>query len=309
MVTRIHKGNKLIQCISVASLALVIHSCQLTDRSREKQTLTGIGQQDLSEDLEKIQELKKVYFMFPSPAEMLTVIRVSELEFDKSILNPGENSENYLDQKSQSINLGIYITDLAYAALFGRQIETIDYFETVYELAQKVRVEGGVSETLMNSAKENAGNLDSLFSITNEAFVNTLNYCEQNLRQNTLLLIAAGAFIESMFIAVNLVDDYNEASELVRGLADQKYAFDNLMEMALSLSDDESVSETVAGFKPVRDFFEQLGAPPAASVTKQQGSNKLVIGSKKQYQLSEEQFNELKEATSIVRTSIVTNKI
>ena len=53
----------------------------------------------------------------------------------------------------QGYILGIYITDLAYTALFGRHLETIDYLEIVRTMGDKIRVTGALDETFLERAK------------------------------------------------------------------------------------------------------------------------------------------------------------
>ena len=101
---------------------------------------------------------------------MLSIIDVSELDYLGEVLNSPANADLYFDMKSQTLNLGIYITDLAYAALFGRHQETLDYLETVQSMSEAVRLTGAVNDALLNRARENADYLDSLFVISNDAF-------------------------------------------------------------------------------------------------------------------------------------------
>jgi len=52
---------------------------------------------------------------------------MSQMGFDGTLLNPGERADEYLDSKMKTQALGVYMTDLAYSALFGRHEETLDY--------------------------------------------------------------------------------------------------------------------------------------------------------------------------------------
>ncbi|HEC42566.1 MAG TPA: hypothetical protein ENI20_07030 [Bacteroides sp.] len=216
-----------------------------------------IDDKETGEIVDRLETLKQVYHLCPSPAEMLSVIDVADLNFKGELLNPPENADKYLDTKSTTLALGIYITDLAYAALFGRQEETLDYLEVVRSVAERVRVTGAINDELIQKAKDNVEYLDSLFNISNEVFINMLFYCERNNRSNTIVILSAGAFIESLYLAVNLVDDYENAGFILQHLAEQKYAIDNLMVFAESLQDeDENIASVLENLHPLKEIYD-----------------------------------------------------
>jgi hypothetical protein len=258
--------------------------------------------------------MKQVYHLCPSPAEMLSVIDVADLGFDEGLLNPVENADQYLDSKSMTLALGVYITDLAYAALFGRHEETLDYLDVVRHMAEEINVTGAVNDELVNKAQKNVEYLDSLFDISNEAFINMLFYCESNDRPNTIVLLSAGAFIESLFLAVNLVGEYEQSAYIIQHLADQKYAIDNLMLFAESLSDkDENIASLVEEMKTIHEIYRDI-EPGGGEVTikaeedaAEDTPRKLVIGGgdSDTASLSQADFEILKAETMRLRDLIV----
>ena len=268
-----------------------------------------INEQEASEINDAIDQIKKVYHLCPSPAEMLSVINVTDMEYNGALLNPVDNVEKYFDSRSQTLNLGVYITDLAYTALFGRHEQTIDYLETVQQVSELVRVTGAINEELIGRAKDNVEYLDSLFSISNEAFINMLFYCEKNKRPNTIVLLSAGAFIESLYLAVNLVDSYDANDYMVNHLAEQKYALNNLVTFAETLSDDPNVASILEDLQPIISLYEQIGSSTGSTTVKKESENKLVIGGGSKVSLSEENFNHLKEITLEIRAKIVSNNV
>ena len=155
--------------------------------------------------------------------------------------------------------LGVYMTDLAYAALFGRHEATLDYLEVVRDLSEEIRIDKAVDDQMIENAKSNVEYLDSLYIISNEAFMNILSFCERNERSNTVVMLSAGAFTESLFLAVNLIDDYEEADFLLQHLADQKYTIENFMTFASSVkTDDPNVAATIQDLKKIHQIYEGI---------------------------------------------------
>ncbi len=169
-------------------------------------------------------------------------------------------------------------------------------------------------EYIHKKARENVEYLDSLYVISNDAFMNILSFCEINERSNTVVMLSAGAFTESLYLAVNMIDDYGTAGQLLQHLAEQKYTIDNFMMFARSVeSDDPGVKSTINDLEKIHAIYE--GIEPGTgeiSISSSEGSEnqpkKLVIGgspNSSQPSLSEEDFDSLKVAVIELRTRIV----
>ena len=303
---------KLFKCFFLVLIipALLVGGCK-SDKSKRKPGL--LDDSETTEIVDRIETIKQVYHLSPSPAEMLSVIDVAELSFDVGLLNPPGNMDNYLDTKSQTIGLGIYITDLAYAALFGRHEETLDYLDVVRTMAEQIRVTGAIDDELIENARNNVEYLDSLFNISNEAFINMLFFCERNDRPNTVIMLSAGAFIESLFLTVNLVGDNGQADYILQHLADQKYALDNLMMFAESMKDeDPNVAAVIEDMKPIKEIYDGITVVAGTTTVETEKAaadqpKKLVIGGGSKPTLSKKEFENLKKTTVELRNKLVTN--
>jgi hypothetical protein len=303
-------GNNLIPMAIMAAMMLA-SACQ----SGQKGSPVLIHDLEEAESLGGIESFNQIYHLYPSPAEMLSVIDMTDMTFKSSLLNPVSNADQYLDSKAKTYSLGLYMTDLAYAALFGRHEETLDYLETVKSLAEEISILDAVDDSMLKKARENVEYLDSLYNISNEAFMNILSYCEKNERSNTVVMLSAGAFTESLFLAVNMIDDYGSAGQMLQHLADQKYTIDNFMLFARSIeSNDPGVESTIRDLEKIKAIYDgiQLGTggvtikTSSTSDTKQ--PKKLLISGadeKSQPSLTENEFQKLKAAVVELRNGIV----
>jgi hypothetical protein len=229
------------------------------------------------------------------------------MQFKNDLLNSPRNADKYLDMRALTINLGVYATDLAYSSLFGRREETIDYLEKVQDMAEKIRITGTVNDLLIERAKNNVNYIDSLFNISNEAFINMIFFCEKNDRPSTIVLISAGAFIESLYLTSGMVDDYNARETMMQHLADQGYTLDNLMSTTEDESFDPNVAYAMQILKPLKDLYDRFAESEGRTTIKKVSSGKLVIGGKSKAVLSEEDFNRLKDTVASIRNNIVSN--
>lgn len=262
-----------------------------------------------------IESFSQIYHLYPSPGEMLSIIDMAEMTYDGALLNPVGEADKYLETRSKTYILGVYMTDLAYAALFGRHETTLDYLEVVRKLAEEIHIDKAVDDEMIEKARNNVEYMDSLYNISNEAFMNILSFCEKNERSNTVVMLSAGAFTESLFMAVNLIDDVKKADYLLQHLADQKYTIDNFMIFAENVKgDDPNVSATIDDLKKIHDIYDGID-PGTGEVTVKTSTNtsdiehkKLVIGSggnQSQPSLTSDEFEKLKTAVVELRTKMI----
>jgi len=291
--------------------ALFAAGCQTGNRG----TPTLINNVEEGDQTLGIESYSQIYHLYPSPGEMLSIIDMAEMSFDGELLNPIGESDKYLETRPMTYMLGVYMTDLAYASLFGRHEATLDYLELVRDLSEKIRIDKAIDDEMIEKARNNVEYLDSLYNISNEAFMNILAYCERNERSNTVVMLSAGAFTESLFLAVNLIDDYEEADYLLQHLADQKYTIDNFMTFAKGVkANDANVSATIDDLKKIHDIYDGINpgsgevSIKSSSDANKQEPKKLVIGSsgtKSQPSLTREEFEKLKAAVVELRTRII----
>jgi hypothetical protein len=290
--------------------ALLVGGCK-SNKGKRAPGLLDDG--ETAEIVDRIETIKQVYHLSPSPAEMLSVIDVADLSFDTGLLNPRGNMDNYLDTKSRTMGLGVYITDLAYAALFGRHEETLDYLEVVRNMAEQIRVTGAINDELIETARKNVEYIDSLFNISNEAFINMLFFCERNDRPNTVVILSAGAFVESLYLAVNLAGDNGQTDYILQHLADQKYALDNLMTFAESMKEqDPNVAAVIEDMKPIKEIYDGITVVAGTTTvetekTAEDQPKKLVIGGGSKPTLSKREFEKLKKNTIELRNKLISN--
>jgi len=296
--------------ITLVIMLVLNAGCQSGTRG----TPTLIDEVDTGDPTEGFESFSQIYHLYPSPGEMLSIIDRTEMTYDGDLLNPVEEADKYLETRSRTYMLGVYMTDLAYAALFGRHEATLDYLEVVRDLAELIRIEEAVDDEMIEKARNNVEYLDSLYSISNDAFMNILAFCERNERSNTVVMLSAGAFTESLFMAVNLIDNYEEAGYMLQHLADQKYTIDNFMTFAENVeTDDPNVSATIEDLKKIHQIYEGIepGSWEVSVKTEdsdEQKPKKLVIGgggSQSQPSLSPEDFEELKAAVIELRNKII----
>lgn len=300
--------NSLANHLLFMMLVLLLSMCRSAQDENKEGAVLVPEELDQASGL-KIKQIKRVYHSIPSPAEMLSMMKGKDIVFNQRLLNSLSNYEYYNNTRVQALNLGIYLADLAYASMFNRHEIAVDYLEIIQKLADDVRIHGAVNESLMNQTKDNIHNLDSLLAISNEAFVNMVQLCEESGKSNTLVLITSGVLVESLYLASSHVENSADAEGLFQHLADQKYSMDNLFSLAKSLSDDPYVATAITDLEPLEEFYSKLERSSGSTTVKKEGDGKLIIGGGNQPILTQEEFVRLRKTVLDIRNDIVSKYI
>lgn len=258
-------------------------------------------------DTDKLEGMAEVYYRVPSPDEMLHFIDREKLYFNDEIILPVNSASRYLDSKSQALNLGIYIADLAYITLFERQKEALTYLQVVYGLSDKLRISAAFKPGTMDRFEKNIGNVDSLKALADESLTDISNYLVRQDKEKVMALISIGGFVETLSLAFRMVDDYSPDNIIVQRISDQKLVLDNLINYSLAYAEDNNVEEAISIIHPIRAIYNELLSTEEETSVEKTKEGKLVISGGSKLSMTEEQFYKLRDATLKTRKIITEN--
>jgi len=265
-----------------------------------------IDSQDLA-GTEELEKMAEIYYRVPSPDEMLHFIDREKLYFDDEIILSVNNASRYLDSKSQALNLGIYIADLAYITLFERQKEALTYLQVVYGLSDKLRISAAFKPGTVDRFEKNIGNVDSLKALADESLTDITNYLVRQDMEKVLAMISIGGFVETLYLAFRMVDDYSADNIIIQRISDQKLVLDNLVNYSLEFAADNNVKEAISLIHPIRAIYNQVIATEEETSVEKTDDGRLIISGGTKLSMTEEQFNALRDATLKTRRIITEN--
>jgi len=202
-------------------------------------------------------------------------------------LNPPINIERYITNKKKGINFGIYTSDLAYCIVFEKNQESINYYNVTKDLADNLHIAKGYTMEIVERLNNNINNNDSLHNIASKSYWSACNYLEANDEVNILPLIVAGAWIESIYLAIISIDAKTPPPYFLKRLTDEKESLENLIQYLLDVIMDSNTFE-------INLDIQEVG-------TKLQGIREIYKKVPENDTLSLSQFNELKNEISNVR--------
>lgn len=253
--------------------------------------------------------IESVYYRFPTPDEIFGFIKNEKLKFDPALLNPNSNVNKYLDSKSQTINLGIYISDLAYITMFESYTRSVEYYKSIHALSEKVRITSAYDLEVAKRIEKNLLNLDSLKSISIDSYSSMVEFLIMNSREKTLALIAAGAYVECFYIAFNLAGPFSKDNPMIVKIVDLKYAFENLYSYLQIYSDDETVKQVSEQFSKLNLLFSKMKEVSIGKTTVTQAKDgNLVLGGGTKLEMDKTLFEAMRNEVNNIRNQFAQYK-
>ncbi len=255
------------------------------------------------------QQPGEVFYLYPTPGELIEVIDEGNLSFDKNLLNPVDNVSKYVDTKSRNLNLGIYMADMAYAAFFSKRTRVLDYLKVINTLSNYLLISSQIKQNLVDDFTENIDNFDSIYHFTNVYYYDIMHELEKNNNSNIMTLIISGAYIECIHIAVNLAGEFEDNSSLLQKVAEQKFAFINLVKACELRKNNRNIAEVLAYMLEIQEIYERvkmLQGTKREMIRTADGKIRFKGGPK--LKIEEKEFNDLKKSIIRIRTEIINNK-
>jgi hypothetical protein len=280
--------------IGVIILQLAFLSCVNDSGKTTKQV-------DLSNE-EGILAEEEIFYRFPSPEEVFKFIQTSDLEYNNGSLNNVADYKNYIGLKKQALNLGVYISDLAYITMFEQHEESLAYYMAIHKLSEELNISAAYDLPLVNRIEENFGNSDSLVAIASDAYNNIVNYLLEHEQEDILAYISAGALIESLYLTLEYVDLYEEDSELIKKILSQKYMIANLTAYVNLRQNDKEINNELQN---LNEIFKAIGTTESKTTVEKTETNKLIIGGGEELSITEENIVKLKSTLLKLRNNFI----
>tara|TARA_B100000401_G_C52810510_1_gene723530 strand:- start:3093 stop:3620 length:528 start_codon:yes stop_codon:yes gene_type:complete len=168
-------------------------------------------------------------------------------------------------------------------------------------ISEELNIQGVFTEEVMMRLEENMSNKDSLIDIVSSTYVDTDLYLQDNERPIIAKAILAGAWLEGLYIAVNLQTDSNQASVIWEKIGEQKPALSNLVKM-LEDCKDAQFDSLISDLNKLVNLFDNVQLNYETTI-KSSEKSKLVETLK--VDISEDLFKKIQAKTSSIRDSIV----
>jgi hypothetical protein len=226
--------RNLVQAGFVFTAALVMASCSGDPGP-------GDGADTLNKDTIDIAGVKVSgqSFMVPSPMQIADLIKKSGAAYNKDILNSTANLSKYSGASKQALNLGVYGADLGYITMYDNSGDAMEYYKTVVQLGDQLKITGSFDKGLMDRFNANIGKKDSILTLVGEAYRRSDNFLRESEQDHLAALILTGGWIESMYFSLNIYKQKPDPAVAIR-IGEQKNTVAGLIKILKGVDKPEN---------------------------------------------------------------------
>lgn len=206
--------------------SLSVISCNKSDnKSIEEENI--IGDMDTTS---LVLKYNNTLFSLPSPFQVTSIIKNNNIDFNKNYLNQPENVSNYTTVFKQSLNIGMYGTDMGYLNIYDQVPDIISYFTVIKKLSGELGLNSAFQTSFIDRIENNIDNQDSLMFFLTNTYREFDGYLKSSNRKDVGVLIVTGGWIESLYLLAKITTE-NKNRNIINRLGEQKHPLDNLIEL------------------------------------------------------------------------------
>ena len=293
------KTFKFISILTTVAILLYITSCN-SEQSNQVNNDTDTVEVD---SLVMDEVMNDVVYQIPSPDELFALIKNSGCKFRDDLLN--SEKAVYESKGAQELNLGIFAADLAYLAAYEKFQPSLKYFAKVKSMSDQIGLSTAIGSDMYTRLESNITNSDSLLDITNNSYYNVVQKLEETGNGQTLALLLAGGWIESIYISVNLIDKFDANNATIQRIASQKITFNNLLLNLEKYKDQPDVAEQITKLEKIKQIFDQIQKEVIENNVTSTDTTKVIIGQKSKYIFTKDLFDSFKKEIIELRSQII----
>jgi len=298
LFVEIYNMKKILYTIIALFGTLLIPSCnnETPQQSIESDTVVNVD--------EVIQKARTILYQMYLPGEMTQIFKDAGLIFKSDVLNPTSKATNYATSSDAALNLGAYGVNLSYCRLFGEYQRSVEYLNTIKKLSEQL---GIPNERFIYSFKEieqNLSNEDSITKYINDLYITANTYLKEDERQVTAALIILGGWVESMYLATQMLDQDNK-NVLAERIAVQKYSLNNVISLLNNYQNDMTVSKYILLLKVLKRTYDKIDIFYEQDDLTLDTINKLITANKLHLNIEYQTINDIKIIVAGIRNEIV----
>ena len=281
----------------------LLFSC---NQSQEKGSDANNNKSYLKNENEKMEA---IYYSIPSPMETTIILKRTYSKFSSELLFPTVNISEIYENQTRALLLGIISTDLNYAMLCERKLETNQLINQVIEIAKLLHLDAVVNSRIKERIENNLNNKDSMQIIIGNTFWEIENKLKNDDKEELSALIVAGGWIEGLYLATNMSVLDPENKPLQNIIAEQKIVHENLLSLIKDYKFNEIIEENlIISITRLRTVFNKIlkieieENSPLIS----ENNEEIVIGNYFNLKFEEKDLNDIHILISNIRQKILT---
>lgn len=297
-------GKGLTYISVITALGLMLSCAPEANQQDDAQSSEVVD--DAEEMLEAPIE-DQVHYQIPSPQEMIDFMQDGGFEFNSQLLLDPNKTDAFVDTKAKALNLGFYAADLVYASSYGELQHSVNCFNAINKLADELGIASAFDNALKDRIKNNLDHPDSLQMISDDSYYKIIDELEQGDRGMVVAMIAAGGWLESVYIVLSSMDKFDPQDPMIQRLADQKLIFENIMLNLEKYKGTDAIDWTIGDFGNLQYIFDAFEEDVTNTELKQGEGKRRVLGGSGKISINREHYDALQDKVIFLREAIALN--
>ncbi|MCD6020266.1 MAG: hypothetical protein K0S53_3387 [Bacteroidetes bacterium] len=209
-----------------------------------------------------VAEDNEVSYNLPSALQIAYVFKKSGAGFVPALLNNKANTSKYnTSNYKRAINFGIYSADLAYCLFNKKFQESKEYLKACKEMGSYLGLNQAFeSDNMAQRFDKNISNEDSVVKIVSNVQLKTDVMFEQNKQKHITVIAFAGAWTESMYIAIEVYSK-DKNKKVLGSLLEQLLLSETIIKALKTYKDTEpELTELIAAIEKINSQFNSIAA-------------------------------------------------
>jgi hypothetical protein len=298
---------KLFVAVTLFGGFSCLQSCNGDNSDQELKDVEVESEMDAAKEM-KAEKVRQVLYSIPSPIETATLVKLSGVDFNSKTMNDPNRVGDYNTTKSQSFNLGVYGSDLAYSSIFERSQEALHYFSAVKLLSDELGVSSVINDENISRFERNIENRDSLVVFVNEIFWAIDAGLIEDDRGYVSAIVMTGGWVEAVYILLKSGKEMTgDGLERVKQIvADQKYSLENILNLISAYNEDENLMVLSSELQGINKLFERIIVQDSETSVSTSADGKVVLGGgQENVQISDELMEQIYAEVNKMRTKYV----
>lgn len=249
--------------ISCITLSIALVSCNGNSEDQKNQeSIESIDTTTINTDTVSSTEDNDVTYSLPSALQIAYVFKKSGAGFIPTLLNNKANTSKYnTSNYKRATNFGIYSADLAYCLFNKKYQESKEYLKACKEMGSYLGLNQAFeSDNMAQRFDKNLTNEDSVIKIVSNVQLKTDLMFEQNKQKHITVIAFAGAWTESMYIAIEVYKK-DKNKKVLSSLLEQLLLSETIIKALKSHQNSESeMPELIASIEKINVQFNSIAA-------------------------------------------------
>ncbi len=226
---------------------IVLYSCNFSQQNSTKVTKSEIE-----------QDVKDLVYPMPTAFEVTEMLNRIGAAYILTLSNDPSKASNYLTERKQALNLGIYGADLSYASTYRQKQATMDFLNASKKLIEELDLNAAMNPELLDKIENSNDDKDVLVKLITNTFYDTYAYLNKTGRPGVAAIVLTGTWVEGLYIATHISEDTFNDKEMVKIVMDQKESLAKMHEILDKNTANSDVAEIITTIAPIKAIFDSI---------------------------------------------------